>query len=438
MLTKQENERLTRVGKGTPMGTLLRQYWIPALLSSELETDGKPMRVRLLGEDLVAYRDSGGRVGMLGELCPHRGASLYFGRNEERGLRCVYHGWKFDVTGSCIDMPNERPETDFRHKIKHTAYRCEEAGGVIWTYMGDAATPPPLPKLEWTIVPESHRLVTKRYQECNWVQGLEGGVDSSHISFLHTPLDPEDSAEWAEVVRATIKLRLKDKAPHFEVVDTDYGVMIGARRSADEGHYYWRISQFLMPFYNMVPPGGKDPHCPGKFWVPIDDENTMNWSVQWHPSRPLRDDEREEIISGIGAHFVDYLPEEAKAYGNVLPVANKGNDYLIDWEKQRIKNFSGIRGVGMQDQAMQDSQGIIYDRSAEHLGSADLAVLRTRRRLMSAERDLREKGITPPGLIDPDVYMVRGMGLILPKDVSWVEGSRDTVVARPGVNYASV
>lgn len=438
MLTKQENERLTRVGRGTPMGTLLRQYWIPALLSSELERDGRPMRVRLLGENLVAYRDSEGKVGMLGELCPHRGASLYFGRNEERGLRCVYHGWKFDTSGSCVDMPNERPETDFKHKIKHTAYHCEEAGGVVWTYMGDAEPRPGLPKFEWTLVPDSHRFVSKRYQDCNWVQGLEGGVDSSHISFLHTPLDPDDAAGWSEVVRATLKLRMKDKAPHFEVVDTDYGVMIAARRDADDENYYWRISHFLMPFYNMVPPGGKDPHCPGKFWVPIDDENCMNWSVQWHPSRPLREDELEELRSGMAAHYVDYLPEVAKPYGNVLPVANKTNDYLIDWEKQRLKHFSGIRGVGMQDQAVQESEGVIYDRSIEHLGSADLAVLRTRRCLLQAERELREKGAIPPGCIDPEVYMMRGMGLILPRETSWVEGSKDTVVARLGVNYVSV
>src|SRR5579884_1719760 len=187
MLTKEENEYITRTGPGTPMGALFRRYWMPALLSEELpEPDGAPVQVRLLGEDLVAYRDSAGQVGLLGEFCPHRKASLFLGRNEERGLRCVYHGWKFDVTGACVDMPNEPAESNFKDKIRHTAYPCREAGGVVWAYMGPRERMPELPQFEWTLVPDSQRVVSKLHQANNWLQGLEGGIDSSHVSFLHS------------------------------------------------------------------------------------------------------------------------------------------------------------------------------------------------------------------------------------------------------------
>src|ERR671929_426924 len=181
MLSQQDNELVCRVGPGTPMGELMRQYWVPAMLSSELPSpDASPVRVLLLGEKLIAFRDSNGQVGLLDNNCPHRGASLFFGRNEQCGLRCVYHGWKFDVAGHCVDMPNEPPESNFKDKVRAIAYRCVERNGVIWTYLGPLETPPPLPDLEWNLVPENQRYISKRYQECNWAQALEGGIDSSH------------------------------------------------------------------------------------------------------------------------------------------------------------------------------------------------------------------------------------------------------------------
>src|SRR4051794_33699126 len=182
MLSKEDNELLTRVGPGTPTGELLRRYWQPALLAAELpEPDGAPLRVRLLGEDLVAFRDTSGQVGLLGAHCPHRGASLFFGRNEECGLRCVYHGWKFDVTGQCVDMPSEPPESNFKDKIHHIAYPCAERGGVIWAYLGPSSPVPPLPALEWINLPPEQRFQAKRMQYCNWVQALEGDIDQSHV-----------------------------------------------------------------------------------------------------------------------------------------------------------------------------------------------------------------------------------------------------------------
>src|SRR4051794_39897140 len=250
MLTPELNERIVRVGAGTPMGNALRAYWLPAVLTEEVEPDGTPLRVRLLGEDLVAFRDTNGQVGLIQNNCPHRGASLFFGRNEEAGVRCVYHGWKFSVDGTCVDMPNEPAESDFKQKVRATAHPCTERGGVVWAYLGsqDSMTQPP--ELEWTRVPESHRIVTKRIQYCSYLQNVEGEVDSSHVSFLHSK--PNSAAESAGI-KADASLTplpdymARDRAPRFFVLPTEYGMLIGARRDAESDSYYWRITQFLMP-----------------------------------------------------------------------------------------------------------------------------------------------------------------------------------------------
>src|SRR5919197_1762015 len=242
MLSQADNELLTRVGPGTPMGNLLRQYWQPVLYSDELEPDGNPERVRLLGEDLIAFRDSDGRPGLLGDHCPHRGASLVFARNEACGLRCVYHGWKFDVAGRCVDMPNEPPESNFKDKIQHTAYPCVERGGLIWAYMGPKELQPPLPELEWTRVPLSHRHVSKRLQESNYLQAMEGGIESSHVSFLHSWIDESKRGAGWTILGQLAKYLNSDRHPHFEVLETEYGLLIGARRNAEPDTYYWRAS----------------------------------------------------------------------------------------------------------------------------------------------------------------------------------------------------
>src|SRR6516165_7831173 len=184
MLSREENEYLCRVGPGTPMGTLLRRFWMPALIATELpEPDCPPIRLRLLGEDLIAFRDTAGRVGLIQNHCPHRGASLFFGRNEEAGLRCVYHGWKFDTSGACVDMPNEPAESDFRTKVRAVAYPTQERGGIVWAYMGPRSVPPLLPDLEANMVSDSNVTVTS--QPANWMQILEGHIDTLHAGFLH-------------------------------------------------------------------------------------------------------------------------------------------------------------------------------------------------------------------------------------------------------------
>src|SRR5438477_5597477 len=194
MLSREENELLTRTSPGTPMGNLYRRFWLPALLPQELPApDSDPIRFRILGEDLVAFRDSNSKVAFLANNCPHRGASLFFGRNEEAGIRCVYHGWKFDVDGNCIDMPNEPAESDFKHKVKATAYPAAEYGGFIWIYMGPSDKQPPLPNYHWCTLQDANRSQVRKWmQESNYSQGVEGDLDSAHVSFLHSKLDKND------------------------------------------------------------------------------------------------------------------------------------------------------------------------------------------------------------------------------------------------------
>src|ERR1700730_4591692 len=221
MLKREENELITRVGPGTPMGDTMRRYWMPVLLDWELPgPDSDPLRVRLLGEDLVAFRDTNGQVGLLANACPHRGASLFFGRNEESGLRCVYHGWKFSADGTCVDMPNEPVESDFRHKVRATAYPTQERGGVLWGYLGPTGQQPRLPELEWTHVPESHRYVSKRIQACNFLQNVEGEVDSSHVSFLHSKGAAAASAGIKDLRSTLPDYMARDRAPRFFVLPT--------------------------------------------------------------------------------------------------------------------------------------------------------------------------------------------------------------------------
>ena len=435
MLSREENELLTRTGPGTPMGALLRQYWIPVVLSNEVEPGRRVKRVKLLGERLIAFRAKNGRPGLVGEFCPHRLASLYFGRVEEAGMRCVYHGWKFGMDGRCLEMPNEPPESGFAAKIRHVGYPCEDRGGMIWAYMGPASPPPPLPDLEWTLLPEANSFASKRVQECNWFQAMEGGIDSSHISFLHAPINADDAEVNRELDRASfgigVAVQTTDRSPRFEVVDTDYGVLIGARRSRADGQYLWRITQFLMPFYTMPPTDLDEKITQSHIWVPMDDTNVINWMVTWHPDRPLTREEIDLNVAGKGAHVCDYLPPTSEPYGDIRTAANRGNDYEMDWEAHRTRMFCGIPGFGVQDQAIQESQGDIVDRALEHLGTSDTAIIQVRRRLMSAARALREHGAAAPGR-DPRSFHVRSASVVLPPGASWVDGALSRLMATSG------
>ncbi|HTD80086.1 MAG TPA: Rieske 2Fe-2S domain-containing protein [Chloroflexota bacterium] len=387
MLSREDNELLTRVGPGTVMGSLLRCFWQPFALASELPgADSDPVRVRLLGEDLVAFRDSTGTPGLLAANCPHRGA-LLFGPNEE------------SVT-----------------------YPVEERGGVLWAYLGPRAEVPRPPELEWTHVPASHRYVSKRIQACNYLQNVEGEVDSSHVSFLHSKGTAADSAGIQDLRSTLPDYMARDRAPRFFVLPTAYGMMIGARRDAEEDSYYWRVTQFLMPTYTMIPvPVG----APVSFTAatPMDDQSMMGFTVTWHPDRPLRDDEIGQIESWLGVHTeVDPL--------TFKPLRNKDNDYLIDRRLQRSgRSYTGIRGIREEDLAVQESMGSVCDRTAEHLGSSDLAVIALRRRLLDAVRALAERGEVPYEAHNDDAYRVRSAALVLPRDLAWDKGAADALVA---------
>jgi phthalate 4,5-dioxygenase oxygenase subunit len=439
MLSQEDNELLTRVGPGTPMGRLLREYWIPAVSVDEIEADGRPYRVRLLGENLAAFRDSNGRPGVVADNCPHRGASLFFGRNEEGGLRCVYHGWKFDVSGACVDMPNEPAESNFKDKVRARAYPAHEEGGIVWIYMGTRSDPPPMPRLEWLTVPaDQHRRAWRAIRECNWVQAMEGELDTSHAPFLHGAL-----AIGGTVAGGTY--RNQDKAPRLEMVETDYGVMYGARRDEGPDHYYWRTTQYMMPFFTCFP-ATLDGEIPCHMWVPIDDENTMVWLESWNPLRSFTPEEHSGR-SGSGASSTElYWPnngvgefkpaEGGGAYQGWWAKLNQDNDFGVDREVQRTRTFTGIPTVPLQDAAMTVSMGRISNRAIEHLGTADGMIIQVRRRLLRAVRALQEAGTAPPGVDAPELYRVRSASAIFRRDISWADAFRDWHHAEAGLTPA--
>lgn len=428
MLKKEHNDLLTQTGPGTPMGQLFRRYWMPALLAEELpENDCSPVRVKILSERLLAFRDSKGRYGLIDEFCPHRGASLWFGRNEQCGLRCPYHGWKFDVTGQCVEVPSEPDGSEYPKRIKLVSYPLVERGGILWTYMGQPEHQPPLPEWEFATVPRTHSMTTKRFQECNWLQAMEGGIDSSHVSWLH-----RDNLNSDPLFRDNVgnRYNLGDLRPMFEVVESPGGLYIGARRNADNGKYYWRITQWVVPNFTMIPPRG-DHSVHGHFWVPIDDENCWAWSYEYHPTRPLTAEEVAAVSEGKGIH-VRYTP------GTYRPLANKDNDYLIDRAAQKAgKTFSGVAGIAMQDASLQESMGPIVDRTKENLVSTDNGIIMARFRLLVAAKNLADKGVVPPG-IDAAHQKVRSAAIILPPGQPFKEVLRETFEARPEAAPVSV
>jgi len=417
MLTHEANQQLTRIGPGTLMGALMRGYWLPLLFSHELAADGEPQRVRLLGEDLIAYRDSNGAVGVIAGACPHRGASLFFGRNEEGGLRCVYHGWKFDTAGSCVDMPNEPAESNFKHKIRATAYKAVDFGGVIFCYMGpDQATPPGLPQFEWALVPENQRhLQYHGIRQCNWMQALEGDIDTSHLYFLHGRLNAQDPPAYG--------VFHKDKSPRLEVMDTEYGVLYGARREEAPGEAYWRTTQFMFPIFVFFP-AQEDGTVPGHIWVPLDDEHTMQWGVQWHPFKEIANRGPRD---GLGKHKAY---QHGAMFANAWPEAERQNDFLMDREEQRTKNYTGISTIPLQDAAMTVGMGAIMDRTKEHLATSDAMIISVRRRLIRAAQALAEHGKTPPCIETPELYKVRSCSVTLPAGLDWREALADWHNAR--------
>ncbi len=394
MLTKEDNEKLTRVGPGTPMGNVFRRYWLPALLSSEVaEPDGAPVRVRLLGEDLVAFRDSNGAVGLVDAYCPHRRAPMFLARNEKCGLRCVYHGWKFDVTGQCVDMPTEPRDSAYKSRMRIDAYPTWEGGGIVWAYMGPAAEQPAPPAWELIRAPATHRFVSRTLQDCNYLQALEGGLDSAHAQILHN-INIGDLS-WLDNFEST--------TPKLDVYPTDYGFRYTGIRILDN-RYWVRAYHYIMPVTQVrariVPVRGKTPRVPvicGHYWVPVDDTTTtvFNFLYSADPQIPITEDFAVESETDDGRSPDDIGPDLRNRQ-------NSRNDYMIDREVQKTKTFTGIKGVNTQDVAVQEGMGRIVDRSKEHLGSTDRAIVTMRRALLEAIRTV-EAGGHPRGT-DPNSY----------------------------------
>jgi phthalate 4,5-dioxygenase oxygenase subunit len=408
---REQNELLTRTGPGTPMGELLRRYWIPALMSEELpEPDCPPVRAPLLGEKLIAFRDSEGRIALVDEFCPHRRVSLWFGRNEECGLRCAYHGWKFDVTGQCVDLPSEPEESGIRQRMRIKSYPCIEQGGVIWTYMGPAELQPPPPALEWSLMPAPQRFISKRFEACNFMQALEGGIDSSHVGFLH-----QGAFRRGEAVSQKVGAMIEGDSPVFEIEPYEGGLLIAARRKVAD-QYYWRVTPWIAPFHQLVPRRHDKSPIFGHSWVPIDDEHCWTWSYAYHPDRALTRAEFANYRNG-GEIFEKTLP------GTFIPLANKDNDYLMNRNAQIAGiDFSGIAGIAAQDASLQESMGPIVDRSLENLVTTDRAIIMTRRSLLAAI-EANRAGAPLPGLT-PEWQRVRSCGVTLPTDIPFEKGAK--------------
>jgi nitrite reductase/ring-hydroxylating ferredoxin subunit len=417
MLSREDNERLTRVGPGTVMGTLLRHYWMPALLEQEIaELDGTPVRLRLLGEDLVAFRDTQARIGILEAHCAHRRAHLFFGRNEECGLRCIYHGWKYDVAGNCVDIPSEPDGGDkMKSMAKRISYPTAVRGGVVWIYMGPPEFAAEPPDFEWSTLPARHRTATKRWQRCNWAQAVDGAIDSSHASFLHSRKKPVAGRKplprfWTD-----------DGRPVFEIRESRAGLLVGARRrmNDDESRYFWGITQFLMPFHQMFPPVTDDvdssrSNYSGHTYVPIDDENVWVWSFSANPHRPYTDDE----LAWHGGPNGYWGPIDE----NYTPRMNRSNDYGIDRAAQRDGLFSGVVSVPDQDAVVQESMGAIVDRTRELLGQSDRAVVLFRRMILRLAEDCA-KGVAPEASKHSDWFNVRPATIMLEKAVPFEKGA---------------
>ena len=410
MLTQEQNDALTQTGAGTLMGDLLRRYWIPALHAFELpEPDCPPVRVKLLGEPLLAFRDTQGRIGLIDEFCAHRGVSLWFGQNAECGLRCPYHGWKYDVTGQCVELPSEGPDGPMRKRMKLKSYPCVELAGLVWTYMGPPDLRPPQPELEWARVPAERRYASKRLQESNYLQAIEGGIDSSHVSFLHSGALKTDPLF---VGSRGNRYNDHDRMPYFEVVDFSGGLLIGARRNADNDRYYWRITPFIMPWYSMIPPRAGHP-IGAHAWVPIDDHSCWAWSINYHPRRALTETELQAMREGSGIHC-RYVP------GTFIPAQNKSNDYLIDRATQKAGiHLSGVEGIAIQDASLQESMGPIQDRTRENLCPTDRGIVMMRRLLLAAAQANREGKPLPA--LDPAQQHVRSCAIELPRDQHFKE-----------------
>jgi nitrite reductase/ring-hydroxylating ferredoxin subunit len=387
MLSQQENELLTHTGPGTPGGNLLRRYWQPVALSEELPVKGAPLPVRIMSEDLVLFRDENGELGLLGLHCSHRRADLSYGRVENGGLRCLYHGWLFDRHGNCLEQPCEPPTKRFCEKVRHPAYPCQERSGIIFTYMGPGE-PPLFPAYEPFLVPPAHLLVTKIFHECNYFQANEGNLDPSHVSYLHRQANvPENLKRPVAGSGGKLPLALyeADMAPEIDAEETEYGVRIFSTRKVDDGRTFFRVTNFILPNKATIPgPMSGDGY--NLYWhVPIDDTHHWRYDIVFRRSAPMEEKDirrNQEILDELDSYY--------------RPKRNKANRYLQDRESMKTWSFSGMgRIFNVQDTAIVEGCGPIVDRSKEFLGPSDRAIIAARRQVLRAIHEI-EAGADAP------------------------------------------
>ncbi|HLF78756.1 MAG TPA: Rieske 2Fe-2S domain-containing protein [Dehalococcoidia bacterium] len=399
MLAKEDNELITDTNPGTPMGEVFRRFWLPVALADELPSpDSVPLRLKVMNEDLIAFRDTNGNVGLMDANCPHRGAPMFFGRNEEAGLRCVYHGWKFDVSGRCVDIPN-MPEGDtYRDKIKIKRYPVVEKGDLLWAYMGPADQEPPFPHFQWADMPRSHRYVTKYRLECNYLQAMEGDFDQTHARFLHSTLDQHTrnpgnrlrgngidnlgvGVDQEDPYPVAVGSRRVRQLPWTDLHESDIGMwLITAGEQEDGKSFATAHSAWMMPIFSQI--GLAGPNTNGiNMRVPIDNASIFIFRLRWSYD-PIPESEIADYRHS-GYSYPEMLP------GSWTPKDNIHNDYNIDRVAQRNFSYTGIRAFPTQDTALIENQwGPIADRTQEHLGSSDQQIIHIRRRLIATAKSL--------------------------------------------------
>ena len=417
MLSAEHNELLTRTGPGTPMGELFRRFWLPVMLSEEIPApDCPPVRLRVLGEDLLGFRDSDGRVALVDAYCPHRGAPLFFGRNEQSGIRCVYHGWKFDSDGRCLEIPNALEGEVYKDKVALTAYPAQDSGGLIWAYLGPSERRPPMPHFGWLNLPTDHYFVQKLVLDCNYLQQAEGEMDPTHGAFLHSTLSGNNAFLFG--VGSANPDALDAMARCAVVKDTPYGVVNGMTRRGKTGDTIVNVNHCMLPSFNTAPIFAQAGKVVGpwqnNFRVPVDDEHVILYRLRWQPDSPLSKRERyEDMYEGI--RFAEVVP------GTFRMKENRLNDYLVDRSVQKTYSYTGIKSLIAQDVAIvEDQRGPVMDRSKEHLVSEDEVIIRMRSRMLNAARQLLE-GQEPEEPFHPEVFSVRSANFALGSNASLEE-----------------
>jgi phthalate 4,5-dioxygenase oxygenase subunit len=411
-MTDEDNDLLCRVEGDAPMGQMMRRTWLPACLPEEVaEPDGKPVRVRLLGENLVFFRDTNGRVGALGEFCPHRRASLAYGRNEECGLRCLYHGWKFDVDGNAMDMPSEPADSRMRQNVKQLSYPTHEAAGFIWVYMGPAAEKPAFEAPPWAPTDTTNIAVVKMAIRCNWAQVLEGAIDSAHSSTLHSSDMLGVPVEMANATDTNWERPTKDKAPRLVAQIKDWGFRYAAIRKPlynEATHDYVRITLFVAPFYTLIPPNAK--YKLAQALVPIDDENCMFHFIAWHETGGISTDAWRKFCAAERGVDLD---------DDWVPLRSRANDYWQDRAAMKAGDFTGIKGIPSQDMAMWETMGKIANRGDEKLGVSDLAIVQFRRQVVAAVKRFRDGGPAMGTQPRPPLSKLSSFEGVVPKSTDW-------------------